>query len=243
MPDDGSVIISDITSSKSVLGVMGPMSRQLLQKISGDDFSNEGFPFKHIKNVHLGYAPVLASRMTFVGELGWELHVPVEYTVYVYELLQEAGKEFIVKNIGYLSIDSLRIEKRNLLWGSDITVEKNPFEAGLGFAVSKKKDKFIGKYSLDKVREEGVKQKLCCFTIDEELEFFGSETIRFDGKIVGRITTGAFGHTIGKSIVLGYLPIEYTDKENFEIKVFNKKYQATRHDKVLYDSARKNMLS
>lgn len=243
MPDDGSVIILDVTSSRSVLGVMGPKSRQLLQQISGDDFSNEGFPFKHVKNVYLGYAPVRASRMTFVGELGWELHIPTEFTVYVYELLQEAGKKFLVKNAGYLAIDSLRIEKRNLLWGSDMTPEFNPFEAGLGFVVSKKKDKFIGKCALDKVREEGVKQKLCCFTMEEELQFFGSETIRCDGKIVGRVTTGAFGYTVGKSIALGYLPIGYAEKENFEIKVFNKKYHATRHDKVLYDSARKCMLA
>ena len=172
------------------------------------------------------------------------LYAPFFYKVMsIDEFGKEAGKKFLVKNAGYLAIDSLRIEKRNLLWGSDMTPEFNPFEAGLGFVVSKKKDKFIGKCALDKVREEGVKQKLCCFTMEEELQFFGSETIRCDGKIVGRVTTGAFGYTVGKSIALGYLPIGYAEKENFEIKVFNKKYHATRHDKVLYDSARKCMLA
>lgn len=236
-------VISDVTSSRSVIGVMGPLSRVLFEKVSDTNFGNDHFPFGSCRTIYIGHAPVRAIRMTFVGELGWELHIPIEYTAHVYETLWAAGQDLGVANAGYLAIDSLRLEKRNLLWGSDIDLENNPYEAGLGFCVSKKKQDFIGKQALEQLQKKGVYRKLCCFTIDDVVQFFGSETISRKGEILGLVTTGGFGHTIGQSVAYGYIPLKHTEFSDFEIEAFNHPYPAKRHDKVLYDPTRANVMA
>ena len=148
MPAGGSVRFSEATSSRAVLNLCGPLARRVLQKVTADDVSNAGFPYMSAKNIRIGFAPVLAVRITYVGELGWELHIPAEYAVYVFDTLLEAGQEFGIGHAGYRAIDSLRMEKRYLYWSADITPDYNPFEAGLGFAVALNKGDFRGRDAL-----------------------------------------------------------------------------------------------
>ena len=186
----------------------GPLARQVLEIASDDDVSNKGFPFWAARWIHIGMAPVLAIRLTYVGELGWELHIPVEYALYVYERLKHAGEQHGIIDVGYRAIDSLRMEKRYLYWGADIGPDYTPLEAGLGFCIKFDKGEFIGKEALLKQKEQGVSRKLCCFLLDQNAHLHGSEAIYHSGKIVGITTSGNFGYTINKSIAFGYLPAE-----------------------------------
>ena len=144
LPDDGSVTITDVTSAYAALGLWGPRARDLIQKISNDDFSNEGFPYVTSKMVHLGLIPVRAIRISYAGELGWEFYTPTEYAGKLWDTLWAAGQEFGIAAVGGGAFESLRIEKGYRFWGSDIHADYNPFEAGLGFAVRLNKGDFIG---------------------------------------------------------------------------------------------------
>jgi sarcosine dehydrogenase len=242
MPADGSVRFSEVTSSRAVLNLCGPLARRVLQKVTRDDVSNAGFPYMRAKNIRVGFAPVLAVRITYVGELGWELHIPAEYAVYVFDTLLEAGQEFGIGHAGYRAIDSLRMEKRYLYWSADITPDNNPFEAGLGFAVALNKGDFRGRDALLKIKEEGIRQKLCCFVLERPLPVYGGETIMHDGRVVGNTTSGNYGYTVGKSIVFGYVPIEQAQAGAFEIEAFGEASPAARIDGCAYDFARERVL-
>jgi 4-methylaminobutanoate oxidase (formaldehyde-forming) len=150
------VEIRDITSAHGVINLAGPLAREVLQKVCDADLGDAAFPFMTAQDVRVGYAPALAYRVTYIGELGWELYIPSEYLQYVYEELQQAGAEFGVTNIGYRAIDSLRLEKRYLAWGTDITPDYNPFEAGLEFLIDWKKGDFIGAEALARIKREGL---------------------------------------------------------------------------------------
>ncbi len=166
LPRDGSVTMSDVTSSRAVINVCGPLSHAVLQKIIDDPLDNASFPFLHAGELRVGYAPVLAVRITYVGELGWELHMPAEYAAHVYETLWQAGQEFGIADAGYRAIDSMRLEKRYLYWGADISPDYNPYEAGLGFCVALSKGSFLGAEALARIKAEGPRRKLCVFTTD-----------------------------------------------------------------------------
>jgi len=243
MPRDGSVILQDVTNSRAVINVCGPHSRALLQKVTDDDLGNAAFPYMQARELRIGYAPVLAVRVTYVGELGWELHVPVEYAAHVFELLRESGKEFGVAHAGYRAIDSLRLEKRYLYWGADISPDYNPYEAGLGFCVSLSKGEFIGADALRRIKEEGPRRKLCIFTLDGKVAVYGGEAILRDGKVLGVTTSGGYGHTIGRSIAFGYVPTAEAGHQDYEIEAFCTHHPAARHDKPLYDPERKKILA
>ena len=210
MPMDGTVYINDITSARTAFGLWGPKARDILQSITRDDVSNEAFPYMTAKQITIGNVPTLALRVTYVGELGWELYAPSEYGEQLWDTLWSAGKPFGMVAAGYKAIDSMRLEKGYRYWSADITPDYTPYEGGLGFAVAlNKKEDFIGKQALQKMKAEGIKQKLCCLTLaDSNIITFGSEPIRHKDEVVGWVTSGGYGYSINKSIAYGYLPIE-----------------------------------
>jgi 4-methylaminobutanoate oxidase (formaldehyde-forming) len=198
--------------------------------------SNRAFPFATAQQITIGAAPTLAARIGYVGELGWELHLPSEYACHVYETLWEAGRDFAVADVGYRAIDTLRLEKGYVYWSSDITPDYNPYEAGLGFRVSLKKKDFIGRGALARIKAEGPKRKLCTFTLERPLTVFGGEAILHRDKVVSVTTSANFGHTIGKPIVYGYLPMEIARERDFTVAAFGETAPALRHDGPLYDT-------
>jgi len=234
---NSSVLVSDVTSSKACIVLCGPQARNILKQLTGDDISNERFPYMTFKEVTIGYAPVLALRITYVGELGYELHMPVEYGPYVYDDLWEAGKPFGLINAGYRCIDSLRLEKGYRYWSGDISPEYTPFEAGLDFYVKLDKGNFIGREALLAQKEKGLTRKLCCLTINSDpLMPVGKEAILDGDKVIGLVTSGGFGHTIKKPITYGYLPIDYSKPgTRLQIEVAATRYEATVEKEPLYD--------
>ena len=203
---DARVTLTDVTSAFAVLGVMGPRARALLARLTGADLSNAAFPFGTAREIELGYATVRAARITYVGELGWELYVPVEFAMGVYEAVVAAGRDLGLRHAGFHAMDSLRLERGYRSWGHDIGGEDTPLEAGLGFAVAFKKEGFVGRDALLRQRDRPLARRLVMFTLDDpEPLLLGDEPIWRDGVLVGRITSGACGHTLGRSVGTGYV--------------------------------------
>ena len=237
------VVAYDVTSSRGVLNLAGPRAREVFEAVTSADVSHEGFPFGTCKELHIGSAPVLALRVSYHGELGWELHVPVEYMPYVYDVLSEAGADFDICDIGYRALESCRLEKGYYVWGTDITTDYTPFEARLGFNVHLKSGgDFIGRVALEAEKEAGSKETMCLFTIDEEVALHGSEPILSGGEVIGIVTSGGIGHSVGKTIAMGYLPPERVDDEDFKIAAFGVEYPATLSDTCAYDPERARIL-
>jgi len=237
LPEDSSIFINDVTSSKACITLCGPQSRHILMQLTKDDISHEEFPYMTCKQINIGHAPALALRITYVGELGWELHVPIEYALNVYDAIWEAGKFFGLINVGYRCIDSLRLEKGYRYWSGDISPEYTPFEAGLDFCVKLDKGNFIGKEALLVQKEKGISRRLCCLTLRTgPLMPVGKEAILDGDKVIGLVTSGGFGHTIEKPIAYGYLPIDYSKPgTRLQIEVAAKRYEATVEKEPLYD--------
>ncbi len=211
MPEDGSVSIEDVGSSYACLGLWGPKARAILEKVTLDDVSNESFPYMTNKRITVGDVPVLASRVTYVGELGWEFYCPMEYGLRLWDTLWEAGQPEGMVAGGYKAIDSLRLEKGYRYWSGEITPDYTPYEAGLGFAVKLDKDDFIGREALVKQKEGELKQKLCCIAIsDDRTIALGKEPIRAGDKIIGWVAAGGYGYSVAMSLVYAYLPVEYS---------------------------------
>jgi glycine cleavage system aminomethyltransferase T/nitrite reductase/ring-hydroxylating ferredoxin subunit len=177
MPHDGSVTIDDLTSARSVLNVTGPRSRDLLARLCDAPLDNLAFPYMSARPLDVGYAPVLALRVTYTGELGYELHVPIEYALYLYEKLWAAGEQLGIANAGYRAVNSLRLEKHYLAWGSDITPDYNPVEAGLGFCVALGKADGIARNALARVKAEGPQKRLTWFTATADVNVYGGEIV------------------------------------------------------------------
>ncbi|MEK6654750.1 MAG: FAD-dependent oxidoreductase [Thermodesulfobacteriota bacterium] len=244
LPPDGSAALRDVTSSFAMINVCGPLSRTLLMRVSDDDFSKEAFPFGQCREVVIDYAPVLALRVTYIGELGYELYLPPEYACHFYETLWAAGQDLGIKNAGYRTIDSLRLEKGYCYWSAEVSPDYSPYDAGIGFAVDLDKGSFIGRESLVKIKLEGPKWKLCTFTLnhDQPKLLSGGETISCRGKVVGVVSSGGYGHTVKKTIALGYLPVEEADhKDGYAIEVYQEAIPATRLAKAPYDPERKQI--
>jgi 4-methylaminobutanoate oxidase (formaldehyde-forming) len=237
LPNDHSISVTDVTSAKSCITLCGPQARNILKKLTKDDISNEAFPYMTCKQINLGYAPVLAIRITYVGELGWELHLPMDYALYVYDAIGEAGKPFGLINAGYRCIESLRLEKGYRYWSGDISPEYTPYEAGLDFCVKLNKGEFIGREALLDHKEKGITRRLCCLTLQTgPLMPVGKEAILNGDKVVGIVTSGGYGHTIKKPIAYGYLPIDYSKPgTRLQIEVAAKRYDATVEKEPLYD--------
>lgn len=245
IPRDKHCVLVDVTSQYAVLAVMGPRSRELLQSVSKADWRNEAFAFGQSREVDIGYATVRATRLTYVGELGWELYVPVEFAVGVYEALREAGKAFGLANAGYYAIDSLRIEKGYRAWGRELTPDTNPFEAGLAFACKLDKEiPFRGRDALLKLRDEPLRRRMVVLSTDGAADrmLWGGEAILRDGKPVGFVSSAAFGHTLGCPVAMGYVnnpdgaaDAAYLTSGVYAIDVAGESLPATLHLKAPYD--------
>ncbi len=204
-------VLTDVTGGTAVLGLMGPQSRATLARLTDADLSNGAFPYLTSREMWLASAPVRASRITYVGELGWELYVPTEFAPGVYRALVAAGEDLGLRHAGYHAMDSLRIEKAYRSWGHDLGSEDTPFQAGLGFAVRLDKPApFIGREALLAQRDTPLARRLVIFTLeDPQALLYHDEPIWRDGALVGRLTSGAYGHTLGRAVGLGY--VEHPD--------------------------------
>jgi 4-methylaminobutanoate oxidase (formaldehyde-forming) len=236
------VVMTDVTSAFTVLGLMGPRSRDLLSRLTDADLSNTAFPFGTTREIELGHAMVRATRITYVGELGWELYIPAEFALHVYEAIVDAGQTFGLGHAGYHAMDSLRMEKGYRSWGHDIGGEDTPLEAGLGFAVSFKKDGFVGREALMRQREAPLRRRLLAFVLDDpEPLLLGDEPIYRDGALVGRITSGAYGHTLGRSIGLGYathadgVDATFVKSGRWQLEIATEKFSARAQLESAYD--------
>jgi len=218
-PDDGSVQIRDVTSQLACYGIWGPSAREILQPLTTTDLSNDAFPYMHARKLAAGRVPCLALRVTYVGELGWELYCRTEFGLALWDTLWSAGQEHGLVAGGYKAIDSLRLEKGYRVWGADITPEDTPFEAGLGFAVKLDKGDFVGRDALE--RAPRPERLLRCLTLEEPRAVaLGSEPVRIDGHLVGRVTSGGHGYTVGKSIAYAYVPAEHGVGTDVEVEIF-----------------------
>jgi glycine cleavage system aminomethyltransferase T/glycine/D-amino acid oxidase-like deaminating enzyme len=207
LPADGSVRIADVTSQWACFGVWGPRARDVLAPITPADLSNEAFPYMTLREITVGAVPVRALRVTYVGELGWELYCPTEYGLGLWRTIWNAGLEYDMVAGGYRAIDSMRLEKGYRVWGADITPDETPEEGGVGFCVKLNKGEFIGRDALVATADEGPRQRLACITLDDPRRVaLGNEPVRIDGEVVGRVTTGGYGYTVERSIAYAYLP-------------------------------------
>jgi len=199
--------LTDVTEDFGTLSLMGPEARHVLEKVTDADVSNAAFPFGHVREIAIAGHTVRALRVTYVGELGWELHVPIGATGEIFDALMKAGAPFGIRPVGYRSMESLRLEKGYRAWSSDITPNDTPFEAGLGWAVKLRKNTdFLGRRALEKVSGEALKKRFVGFTVDDtDVVLVGRETILRNGEPVGYLTSGGYGYTIGKNIGYGYV--------------------------------------
>jgi len=243
IPDSARVVAYDITSAYSVLGVMGPDSRKVLSKLTNADLSNDAFPFARSQIIDVGYARVRASRITYVGELGWELYIPTEFSQGVFDALYEEGFPSNIKLAGYHAMNSLRLEKGYRHWGHDITDEDTPLEAGLGFAVALSKSTFVGKDALLRQHESGLKRRLVQFALENpERLLYHNEPIWRDGVLSGRITSGMFGHTVGTALGMGYVENQngiadaaFVNGGTYEIEIAGERIKARANLSAPYD--------
>ncbi|ODA95684.1 FAD-dependent oxidoreductase [Mesorhizobium sp. SEMIA 3007] len=235
------VVITDVTAAESVLCLMGPDARKLIQKVSPNDFSNENNPFGTFQEIEIGMGLARAHRVTYVGELGWELYVSTDQAAHVFEAIDEAGADVGLKLCGLHTLDSCRIEKAFRHFGHDITDEDNVLEAGLGFAVKTAKGDFIGRDAVLKKKEAGLNRRLVQFRLkDPQPLLFHNEAILRDGKIVGPITSGNYGHHLGGAIGLGYVPCQGESEadvlaSSYEIEIAGERFAAEASLKPMYD--------
>jgi len=238
---DEFVVITDVTAGESVLCLMGPSARDVMQAVSPNDVSNEAHPFGMAREIEIGMGLARAHRVTYVGELGWELYVSSDQTAHVFETLMQAGADHGLKLCGLHTLDSCRIEKGFRHFGHDITDEDHVLEAGLGFAVKTKKGEFIGRDAVLAKREEGLSRRLVQFQLkDPEPLMFHNEVVVRDGEIVSIITSGNYGHHLGGAIGLGYVPCKGESAEEvlastYEIEIAGERHAAIASLKPLYD--------
>lgn len=243
IPCETHAFLTDVTSAHAVLGIMGPHSRDLLSRLTTTDLSNDSFPFLTSQEIELGYAVVRATRITYVGELGWELYIPVEFATGVYDAIIDTGAALGLRHVGFHAMDSLRIEKGYRAWGLDITDQETPLESGLMFAVAfGKSANFIGREALLRKRDGVLHKRLAVFTLDDaEPLLHGDEPIYRDGVLVGRTSSGSFGHTLGRAVGLGYVESDqevdatFIRSGHYEIEVLAERYVAAASLRPLYD--------
>ncbi|MGH7413770.1 MAG: GcvT family protein [Candidatus Rokuibacteriota bacterium] len=206
-PAGARATLTDVTGAYAVLGLMGPRSRELLARVSDADLDTGAFPFGTSREIAIGRGIARASRITYVGELGWELYVPVEQAGLVYDELEHAGRDLGLRDAGYYALESLRMEKAYRAWGRDVTIDDTPWEAGLGAAVRLDKSaRFLGRDALLAQRDRKLTKRLVTFVLEDETALpWGDEPILRDGRVVGSVTSAAFGHTLGRAVALGYV--------------------------------------
>jgi len=243
LPASARAELVDVTSGSAVLSLMGPKARGILARVCPDDLTNAGFPFGTARRISVAACPVLALRVTYVGELGWELHMPTDVAVTVYEALMAAGAGQGLVNAGYRAIETLRLEKGYRAWGSDIGPDHTPVEAGLAWACKMKSGlPFLGREALAAQLAGGVKKRLAGFTVDDPaVILLGRETIYRDGVRVGWLSSGGFGHTLGKPIGYGYVrnaggvTEDWMKSGRYTLEVASERVPCQIHAAPLYD--------
>jgi len=237
--------LSDITEDWTTLSLMGPDSREVLGQITDADLGNVGFPFGTLQPVRIAGHDVRALRVTFVGELGWELHMPRSAGADVYNAIMDTGRPFGIRNAGYRAIESLRLEKGYRVWSSDLTADSTPMEAGLGWAVKLSSDiPFKGKEALKNVQQQPLKKRLVSFTVkDPEVILLGRETIYRDGERVGYLTSGGWGYTVEANIGNGYVrnaggvDADFLKSGSYELEIARERVPCEIQLGPLYDPA------
>ncbi|MEI6699200.1 MAG: FAD-dependent oxidoreductase [Mycobacteriaceae bacterium] len=247
MPTGARAEIVDLTSAMAVFGVMGPKSRELLATLSDADLSDAGFGFATSRLISLGYATVRATRITYVGELGWELYVPAEFAVGVYEDLLSAGERLGVARGGYYAIESMRLEKGYRAFGRELTPNDSPIEAGLSFTCKLATDiDFLGRGALERAKADGPRRRLVSFAVDsDEPMLWGGELILRDGEVAGQVSSAAWGATVGACVGLGYVRAadaivvtpDWVRAGNYAVNVGGEVYPITLSLKAIYDPA------
>ena len=245
LPEGVAATLVDVTSAYAVFGVMGPRSRDLLAELGDADLSTDAFPFGASRMISLGYATVRATRVTYVGELGWELYVPTEFAVGVYEDLMAAGERFGVARGGYYAIDALRLEKGYRAFGRELTPSENPVEAGLLFTCKLGTDiAFLGREAVEKAKAEGPRKKLVSFAVQSsEPMLWGGELVLRDGAVAGQVTAAAWGETTGACVGLAYvrapdrvtITAEWVGAGHYEVEVAGDRYPITVSLRALHD--------
>lgn len=244
-PHDGSVYVLDVSSQYSAIGLWGPRAREVLQPVCEQDLSNQAFPYYTAQSLSIDSLPALALRLSYVGELGWEIYVPTEYGMRLWDTLWEAGEPHGVIAAGGGAFDSLRLEKGYRLWGADLHTGYNPYQAGLDWAVRLDKGDFIGREALLRLRDQGLSRKLCCLTFDEPGDVaLGKEPILDGDRVLGYVTSTNTGYSVGKHILYGYLPVEYA-REGVQVQVeyFGRRCPATVSHDPLYDPGHQKLKS
>src|SRR5262249_52903745 len=210
MQSDGKVEVRDVTDQLACVGLWGPDARRVLQAVTASDVSNGAFPYMSARRIEIAGVPVAAQRVTYVGELGWELYVENSHAVRVWDALLAVGRPVGIEPVGYKAVDSLRLEKGYRYWSTDLTPSENPYEAGLGFCVRLQKGEFMGRDALLRIKDEGIQKKLCTITLTAAIpagsDLYGGEAVYTGGRVAGRLRSAGWGYTVGKHIGLVYLP-------------------------------------
>ncbi|HEY8761351.1 MAG TPA: FAD-dependent oxidoreductase [Candidatus Dormibacteraeota bacterium] len=243
-PSDGSVVVEDVTSAHACVGLWGPLAREVLQPLTPTDLGNPAFPYMNARELVVGSVPCLALRVTYVGELGWELYCPSEFGLRLWDTIWEAGQAHGIAAGGYKAVDSLRLEKGYRVWGSDIGPEADPYASGLGFCVKLEKGDFIGRDALLVLRETPASTRLACLVLDDPRSVaLGSEPVRIEGEIAGRVTSGGFGYTVGRSIAYAYVPATCVPGTRVEIDIFGTWVAGQVSEEPLFDPEAKRVRS
>jgi sarcosine dehydrogenase len=250
------VRLRDVTSAYGVLTLAGPASRQIAQQLSHADLGRRAFAYMTARWIDLGHAPVLALRAGYVGELGWEFHVPTEYVGDLYDRLVEAGADAGLRDVGYRAVNSLRLEKQYVAWAADVRSDDNPYAAGLGFAVKPDKPGLLAGPALRKIRDEGPAERLCWFTAVADVVMHGGELVaHLDHDCAVSVRSAGYGYTVGRTIFSAYLPAAIADAtlpasadgppctadgtqspaRRFVVEVAGERFAAVRHSAPLYD--------
>jgi dimethylglycine dehydrogenase len=241
-PGDGAVRIDNVTARYGVLTLAGPRSRELLQRLSRDDLSREAFPFFRGRHIEIGSMRILALRVSYVGELGFELHHPLELQRVLYDRLWEAGEELGLVDFGYRALESLRLEKAYRLWGADMSADYTPLEAGLERFVAFGKGDFVGR---DALLSREPRIRLSTLVVDADgVDAHGYEPVYVGGELTSYVMAGGYGHTAGESIALAYLPLEHAaDGTEVEVEILGDRRSARVVEQALYDPAGERLRS
>ncbi len=243
MPSDGSVHVADVSSQYTAVGLWGPNARAVLQQVTEQDVSNQEFPYFTFKPLMIETIPALAFRISYVGELGWEIYAPSEYGQRLWKVLWQAGQQYQIIAAGMGAFDSLRLEKGYRALGSDIHTEYNPYEAGLGWAVRMDQGDFIGRQALQQLDPDQPEVKLCCLTMQVGMAL-GKEPIFAEGKPIGFITSSNYGYSVGRHVAYGYLPTQYARlATQLEIEYLGNRFPARVEADPLFDPAMKRLKS
>lgn len=237
-PTDAPVEIENVTDEMCVIGMWGPKSRDVLRAVTRDNVSNRAFPYMTAKILKIKGASVLAQRVTYVGELGWELYVEPEWAGQVWDALMQAGKPFDIVAGGYKVLDSLRLEKGYKYFSADVTMLENPYEAGLGFCAHLDKGTFVGRAALKRIKKAGAQKKLCTLVVggEEYLLLYGGEAVYSGDQCLGRVRSGGYGYTVKKNIALAYLPVHLAKiGTRVEVDIFGTRVPAQVAPSALYD--------